>query len=103
MFSIFSRREAALDKTKRTTSVFDFLLTSLRPRLLFVHGRTAIQRLERLTQTALPLDEFAPVNYAGVNFEVLAGNHLSFQWSDAAVEQLGLRMRDRVLRVEHSK
>ena len=97
VFSLPSKREWELDKAKRTTAVFGFLLESLRPRLLFVHGRTAVQHLERLTYASLPHNDFVPVSYAGVNFEIIAGNHLSYHWADVKVQELGARLRDRGL------
>jgi len=42
VFHVPSARERQLPKADRRTGVFDFLLETLRPRVMFVHGRSAV-------------------------------------------------------------
>ncbi len=98
VFHLPSDREADLTEDRRSTVVFDYLLRALQPRVMFVHGRSAIEHLERLTHNTFKRGEFTPAQYLGLRFDVIAGHHLSYQWSYAAVEQLGLRLRERCAR-----
>jgi hypothetical protein len=95
IFHRASKREAALPRTHQTTTVFDFLLKTLHPRVMFVHGGSAIKHLERLTNCSLPLSEFTTVQYQGYKFDVIAGHHLAYQWSYLAVNQLGYALKER--------
>jgi hypothetical protein len=89
IFQHHSPREADLAVEHRTTEVFDFLLERLAPRVVFVYGRSAVAHLQRLTGARIAQGAFASVRYRGVAFEVLAGHHLAYQWSYAAIDQLG--------------
>jgi len=90
VYSLSPEREAGLDVAMRTTAVFNFLCwNSPQPRLLFVHGRTAIQHLEQLTNSSFPHNEFAPGHSAGVNFEILTGDYLAYRWKDNEVKRFG--------------
>ena len=80
IYTFPSRRESDLDAAHRDTRVFDFLLKTIRPRLLFVHGNSAVQHLARLTKSDLSRGQFTAVSYCGVAFDVFAGHHLSYQW-----------------------
>lgn len=90
-----SRREADLVDEYKQTDVFDFLLKRLAPRVVFVHGRSAVTHLQRLTDARIERGAFTPVRYQGVAFDVFAGHHLAYQWSYAKVEQLGRELRSR--------
>jgi hypothetical protein len=92
-----SHREADLPVERRTTEVFDFLVKSLQPRVVFVHGRSAAMYLQDLAGTLIGRGAFAAVHHQGITFDVLAGHHLSYQWSYAAVEQLGRDLHARCI------
>jgi hypothetical protein len=90
-----SAREVHLAKSDHDSRVFDYLLECLRPSVLFVHGNTAVKHVSRLVGEELPLGEFVRVSYRGESFDVIAGYHLSYQWSYAKVEKLGRELGDR--------
>jgi hypothetical protein len=86
--------------TSTDTRVFDFLLETIRPRLVFVYGKWAVEHLEKLTEANLTLRKFTPVEYRGVKFDVIAGRHLSGQgqakgevWTDAGVGEFAYMLR----------
>ena len=100
IFQHHSPREADLDGEHRTTEVFDFLLERLAPRIVFVHGGSAITHLQRLTGTRIAHGTFTPVRYQEVTFEVFAGHHLVSSaggWSYTKIDQLGRELRARCL------
>lgn len=90
-----SLRESDLAESGRDPRVFNFLLTRLRPEVVFVHGKTAIMHLSRLVNADFPLGAFVPVSYRDVSFDVIAGYHLSYQWSYAKVGELGRMLAER--------
>jgi hypothetical protein len=95
VFTSFARRENKLAETERTTDVFEFLMDCLNPRVMFVHGRTAIQSLERLVNARiLKHGKFVRVQHRRAAFDVIAGRHLCL-WSYARVQELGEALRER--------
>ena len=92
IYSSHSSREADLPRDRRNTQIFDFLLEAIQPRLGFVHGKSAVAHLSALLRKDLILGEFTHVAYQGVSFDVVAGYHLSYQWSYDKVEQLAQRL-----------
>jgi hypothetical protein len=95
IFQFPSRRESDLAASERDTRVFDFLLESVRPRVVFVHGRSAVKHLAQLTHTNLPHGQFTTVTYREVAFDAIAGHHLSYRWSYAKVDELGQVLTER--------
>lgn len=96
-----SRCAAELAKEDKRTEVFEFLLAKLTPRVLFVHGKLAIEHLKTLTGTQLVIGEFVPVRYLGNAFDAIADRHLSRGWSYAKIDQLGHRLRTRCESDQH--
>ncbi len=95
VFHRSSKRESALPREHQTTGVFDFLLKTLHPRVMFVYGDSAVKHLAKLTNCSLQLSKFTPVQYQGHKFDIIAGNHLAYQWSYDAVDQLGYALKER--------
>jgi hypothetical protein len=98
-------REPRTKLTSTDTRLFEFLLQTIQPRLIFVHGQPAVQRLSELVHTGLPRGEFVRVKYQQRIVHVIAGHHLSGQgqpageaWSDAKVEEFGRRLRNHIAR-----
>ena len=96
VFATSSRRLSDLSHDDRSTFVFDFLLSAIRPKVLLVYGRKARKHLERLAGgAALPLNEFRTVDLGSGSIDVLASRHLSYQMSGEDCVRLGERIRDR--------
>jgi hypothetical protein len=94
VFHLPSNREADLPKPQSTTVVFDFLLRALKPKIIFVYGRSAIEHLEMLIHTSLERGKFTRACYLGLEVDVVSGHHLSFQWSYESVDNLGRQLRE---------
>lgn len=99
------QREPRTKLISTDTRLFEFLLQTIQPRLIFVHGQPAVQRLSELLQTRLPRGEFVRVKYQQRIVHVIAGHHLSGQgqtageaWSDVKVEEFGRRLRNHIAR-----
>ncbi len=87
-----SPRESALPISQRDTRIFEFLLETIRPRIVFAHGKSAVKHLAKLTQTDLFHGRFTTVTYRDSTVDIIVGHHLSYQWSFASVEQLGKQL-----------
>lgn len=89
----------------RDTRVFDFLLKMVRPGVMFVHGKSGVEHLRKLTNSTIPfqklnklncpLDQYDKVKFDGFTFDVIAGPHLAYGWSYDRVEALGKSLADR--------
>jgi hypothetical protein len=98
IYPYVSRKEAELAKELQDISVFDFLLRTIKPKLLFVFGNTPIKELQTLLNaSALPKGDFTPCTYKGAQFEVYAETHLSRGWSKDRVRSLGLALKNHIL------
>jgi hypothetical protein len=98
LFPSSSKRLAELPSQHRTPQVFNFLLQTIKPRMLFVHGREARNHMEHLGGRSLALNELTKIRLAGGSVYVYARHHLSFQLSKAACRALGERLREAFLR-----
>lgn len=67
-----SRSASELSNDKRNTELFEYLLQTLQPRALIVHGRDPRLHLERLLKHPLPLDQVIAVAHQGRIIQVLA-------------------------------
>jgi hypothetical protein len=97
-----SPRFKELAKHLRITTVFDFLIDELRPRVIFVHGRPAIKHLQSLIQAQLTLGEFVNARYKNASFDVIAGRHLSRGWSTDKLAELGEALQTRAVNLASS-
>jgi hypothetical protein len=93
IYAFPSPEASSLSEGARTTHVFDFLVRWIRPKVIFVHGKDAMERVEALA--SIRLDPESPTTAFLENHEVtvLAGSHLSRGWSYARARQLGERLR----------
>jgi hypothetical protein len=94
LYHNWSPRLKDLPKTDRRTDVFDFLLRTIEPRLLFVHGRPAICYLEKRTACVLKLGQLQQVVLDGRSVSVFPRYHLSFQFGKRQCAILGEQLRD---------
>jgi hypothetical protein len=97
VFHHHSKRWRELPKEQRVTDVFDFLVATIRPRILFVHGKAAIEHLQKQTKTFFDPANFVRVTYKRTTLDVLSGRHLS-NWSFAQVDEVANKLREQVHR-----
>lgn len=92
-----SRSEAVLAPHLRNTEVFNYLLSLVQPKLLFVFGNTPIKALATaLGIASLPKNQFTSCVYQGNTLQVFATSHLSRGWSMQRVTELGQQLKARV-------
>jgi hypothetical protein len=93
-----SASEADLPDQHRDTELFEFMLNTVRPRLLFVHGRTPREHLERMLGKHLKADDFTTTTYRGDAIDIfVAKKHLAYvAGGEAYVREVGRRIRQRL-------
>lgn len=74
------------------SSTFDFLLASIQPRFLLVHGTEARQHLEQATGCGLQPNSANPVVLNGCPLLIFPISHLSRGWSNARCTELGQQL-----------
>jgi hypothetical protein len=79
LYAAWSNRLADLPADRRSTEVFDFLLHTIKPRLLLIHGRKAIRHLEKLGSCSLELNKLLDVRLLGRSTYIYPRRHLSYQ------------------------
>jgi hypothetical protein len=94
VFSASSPRLAALAKAHRSRHVFEFLLSELRPKILFVHGRAARRQIEKMAKVELVTRTWATIDIGCVTVDILCERHL-YNWSFDDVDRLGKELHDR--------
>jgi hypothetical protein len=79
-----------LSSAHRDASVFRFLVETIRPVAMLIHGReTAIAIQEVLRTGPLPVDAFRPMPTPWGTSQLRAVRHLSRGWSFAQADELG--------------
>lgn len=82
-----------LNKELMDSSTFNFLLTTIKPKFLLVHGKDAREHLERLTQTNFELNHANKVTIQGTETMVYPVRHLSRGWSNERCIELGREIK----------
>lgn len=79
LFQYPSRSERELERARRDTNLFEFLLQATSPRLLIAHGLSTKLHLEKLFNCKLPYDQLTPCSFNGARIYVLqAPKHLAY-------------------------
>ena len=89
---------AALAEKQRVTAPFDFLLHTIRPRVILVHGDEAIDHLGKLSETNLTWGRDASVSLGGYEVWIVAEAHFGRPrggqgWSAERARQLGGKLK----------
>ncbi len=81
LYALATAQAKELPAQHRSTALFDFLLSEIRPKVLLLHGKDAEQHLKKLSTSA----------------QVIAVPHLSRGWSEVKAKELGRQIRDACL------
>ena len=90
LYDHYSPEERALPEDKKSTRVFDYMLSVAKPQLLLVHGDTPTVHLQSLLGVYPRKDCFTEVSYQGVAFELYrAAKHFRVVTYDYARQVAG--------------
>jgi hypothetical protein len=82
-----------LGEQERATQPFDFLLRTIRPAVMLLHGQDAVKHIETKLNTQLKLNSLESVKVEWGNVAVIAVNHLSRGWSEKRAREIGHILR----------
>ena len=85
-----------LSAARQDTTVFDFLVQEIRPKVILLHGADAHRYMAQRLGQALEPGQFTTAQVESVVARLLPVSHLSRGWSEKAARQLGQRLRDAV-------
>jgi hypothetical protein len=78
-----------LKKNQQDTSAFTFLLQSIRPKVVFLHGADTRKDFGEMLKQAIPEDQPVEMDVFGAPTIVIAERHLSRGWSREKAESFG--------------
>ena len=79
-----------LKKEDMDSSVFEYLLSEIKPRVVFSHGQDARKHLELLSGSAIQEDSVTEITLFGTKKKVLSMSHLSRGWSEGSSKDTGV-------------
>jgi len=80
----------------RESSVFEYLLESIRPKIVFIHGNEVIEYFEKLYTIKIVKNKVENFEVLGTKTKILAMNHLSRGWSKEKSLQLGTKLKSEI-------
>ncbi len=93
IFHIYSKELSKLPKDRRDSSICDYLIANIKPKLIVVHGAEAIRHLSGLSKESLSRDTLTSVKLFGATTYVYSGCHLARHYSYARVEEIGKELK----------
>lgn len=82
-----------LREQERATQPFDFLLRTIHPQVMLLHGQDAVKHIETKFKTQLKLDRMQYIKAEWGAIEVMAVTHLSRGWSEKRAQEIGEILR----------
>jgi hypothetical protein len=99
LYSAWAKRAADLHRDFKSTTAFDLLLETIKPRMLFLFGRPVRQHVERLAERAISLDSFQQIRLHGQKTSVYAMHHLCYQLKETRCHEIGAKLRKEATRL----
>lgn len=97
--NLFVKATPTADELKsedRESSVFEYLLESIKPKILFLHGNEVIEYFEKLYGIKIVKGKIEMFDILGTKTNLLAMNHLSRGWSKQKSIELGKRLNSEI-------
>ena len=94
IYAVPSRKQSDLRRGEHSTDLFGFLLTWIKPRVVFAHGNRAVKHVQKVLEAA----ELKPPLYTWTSRQVgdlflVVGSHLAYGWSLDDATKLGGQLR----------
>jgi hypothetical protein len=89
-------RANELTTEDRDSSVFEYLLKTIKPKIIFIHGNEVIKYFEKLYNIKIEKDKFNDFEILGTEMNILAMNHLSRGWPKQKSIELGELLKSEI-------
>lgn len=80
----------------RESSVFEFLLETIKPKIIFIHGNEVIEYFEKLYGIEIEKNKIESFEILGTKTNLLAMKHLSRGWSKQKSIELGKILKSEI-------
>ena len=97
--NLFVKATPTADELKsedRESSVFEYLLEIIKPKILFIHGNEVIEYFEKLYGIKIVKDKIDKFEILVTKTNILAMNHLSRGWSKQKSLELGELLKSEI-------
>ena len=80
----------------RDSSVFEYLLKTIKPKIIFIHGNEVIEYFEKLYDIKIVKNKVNSFDILGTKINILGMNHLSRGWSKQKSIELGELLKSEI-------
>ncbi|GMN07183.1 hypothetical protein MTsPCn5_25720 [Croceitalea sp. MTPC5] len=97
--NLFVKATPTADELKsgdRKSEVFEYLLETIKPKIIFIHGNEVKEYFEKLYNITLTKDKIQPFKILGIDVKILAMNHLSRGWGKEKSVRLGETLKSEI-------
>ena len=97
--NLFVKATPTADELKsedRNSSVFEFLLKTIKPKILLIHGNEVIEYFEKIYNIEITKNEILTFDILETKTKILATNHLSRGWSKQKSFELGETLKSEI-------
>ena len=97
--NLFVKATPTADELKsqdRESSVFEYLLETIKPKILFIHGNEVIEYFEKLYGIKITKGKIENFKILKTSTNILAMNHLSRGWSKQKSVELGELLKSKI-------
>ena len=94
IYPFASSREADLDSKYKKTELFEYLVNTIKPKLILGHGATVRKELSKLYGIKLKRGEYASVKNSEWKLDILTEHHFSYQWSKDGIGEFATSIKD---------
>lgn len=94
--NIYSKPTQTVDELlaeDRNIKLFNFLVTTIKPKILFLHGKDTRKAIENMLPVNLDENKFVECQFSDAPIKVTAMKHLSRGWSKEKVKNFAHRLR----------
>jgi hypothetical protein len=97
IYPFASSREADLDPKYKKTELFEYLVNTIKPKLILGHGATVRKELSKLYGIKLKRGEYASVKNSKWKLDILTEHHFSYQWSKDGIGKFATNIKENYL------
>ncbi len=93
LFSKATPKASDLKNKEKDTSIFEFLLKSIQPKFILIHGSETLNYLKKLYKIEIEKNKLETCEILGIKTTILAKPHLS-KWRKIDAEKMGKKIEE---------
>jgi hypothetical protein len=80
----------------RKSGIFEYLLETIKPKIIFIHGNEVLEYFEKLYDIKITKNKIEKFNILETETNILAMNHLSRGWGKDKSVDLGVKLKSEI-------